>query len=112
RNSMRSKVHFVNSILSRGPQRHWVAAKRPADVKLAIAERDRAIELHFTHLAGGPVFQRRQLLRNRARARSIAARRHGHRQSFVRPEVTVAVVPLIKTNLHAPEVGKVSPAQD
>src|SRR5438105_11423795 len=109
---MRSKIRFLNSNLSRGPKLHWRAAKRPADVKLAIAERDLAIDLHFTHLVGGPVFQRRQLLRKRSRARLIAARRHGHRQSFVRPDVIVAVAPLIKTNLHALEVGKDSLGQD
>src|SRR5713226_350049 len=111
RNSMGSKVHFVNPILSRGSQGHRVTAKGFADAKLTVAERDLPVTLHLAHLVPGSILQRRQLLRKRSLTWLIAARRHGHRQRFMRPQVIVTVAPFVKTKLHPLKVSKHSLGQ-
>src|SRR5256885_12634617 len=108
---MRSKVQIVNSIGRGRPERNRVTAERFADAKFAMAKRDLAVNLHFAHLVGGGVLQRRQLLGKTARTRLIATRRHFHRQSFMRSHVIVAVAPLIEPRLHASEISKDSMGQ-
>src|SRR6266566_539644 len=111
RYSMRGEVHRINSVGSRGPQGHRVAAERFADAKLTMLERDLSINLYFAHLVRSAVLQRRQLLGKTARARLIASRRHFHCQSFMRSHVIVAVAPLVKPRLHSGEISKDSMGQ-
>src|SRR5229473_2690017 len=103
---MGGKIDFVNPIRERWPQGHRITAKRFADAKLTIAEKDLAIALHFPHLVDRSVLQGRQLFRERPRARLISTSRHGHAQGLMRPHVIVTIAPLIKTNLQAFKVAE------
>src|SRR3989442_2292178 len=102
---MRSKINFVNSILNRRSQGYRIAAKRFAEAKLVVAERDLTVALHLTDVVNSSVLQGPQLFGERPVAKLIATSQHRHPQGFMRQQVIVAVAPLIKTNLHAAKVA-------
>src|SRR6185295_8078655 len=110
-NSMGSEVHIINSVLGRRPQGNLVSAKALTDPERVSEEPDLAVILYFAHLVRDIVLDRRQLLRIRSEARLETAGRHLHIQSFMRPDVIIAVTPLVKPVLHALEIGKHSMGQ-
>src|SRR5262245_8065508 len=105
-NSMGSEVHIVNSVLRRRPQGDPISAKAFTDPEHVSEKPDLAVILYFADLVRGIVLDRRQLLRERPEARLETAGRHLHIQSFMRPDVIIAVAPLVKSILHALEIGK------
>src|SRR5678815_2466428 len=111
RNWMRSEVNIVNSVGDRRSQSYPVTCKGSADMIPVSAKRDLPIHFYSSGLVSNSVLDRRQLLRKRSRARLITTRRHLHIQSFMRPNMIVAVAPVVKSTLHALKVGEHSLGQ-
>src|SRR5687768_3056601 len=98
--SMRSEVYIVNSVGTCGSHSYPITAESPPHVKPAAVKIDLPILFYLTDLFCRPVLDRRQLFGERSRTRLIATGRHLHVQSLMRPDMIVAVAPLVKSVLH------------
>jgi hypothetical protein len=86
---MGAKVDGEDPVLAGRAQGDQLAAQALADAPVAVPETDEAVAADFADLIVGGVFDRRQNLGERPRARPIPLRRGRHAERFMRPLMVV-----------------------
>jgi hypothetical protein len=108
--AMGAEVDGEDPIFPGRAQGDQLAAQALADAPVAVPETDEAVAADFADLIIEAVFDRRQNLGERPRARPVALRRRRHAERFMRPLMVVEGAPVVEGALALGEIAETATA--